>query len=140
MSDLKEILFLAAENAQNDILEHGEKSVIGGAAVPLWHAFNGLITEAGLTDEYKAFKAGADTSWDDTLVSVTLTNAEWSRLTSYLLMSTNYRKGEQEAWESLATETNEDGSQKFTNAPNNIRFWQETNAILDRIREAIDNR
>lgn len=78
--------------------------------------------------------------WGAQQVAVTLTNDEWSRLTSYILMSTNYRKGELEAWENLVTETDANGAPKFPTAPKNAQFWRETIELLDHVREIIDNR
>ena len=76
--------------------------------------------------------------WEETPRTVTLTNKQWSRLTTFLLMSTEYQKGEAEAWARLATEKNEDGSPVFKNAESNARFQEETNAMLDEIRTIID--
>jgi hypothetical protein len=74
------------------------------------------------------------------MVSVTMSHADWSHLTSYILMSTAYRNGEREAWEELAKETLEDGSPKFPLAPKNAQFWREFSADIDRIRDIIDKR
>lgn len=41
-------------------------------------------------------------------VTLELTEEQASALEIYLLMTTNYRKGERETWESLAKEQNED--------------------------------
>lgn len=41
--------------------------------------------------------------------TVTLTNGEWSKLTTYLLLSKNHREGEAKAWAELAEEREEDG-------------------------------
>ena len=75
---------------------------------------------------------------EETPRSVTLTNKQWGRLTTFLLMSTEYRKGEADAWARLATGKNEDGSPRFKNAESNARFWKETCTMLDEIRVAID--
>ena len=71
--------------------------------------------------------------------TITLTDEQANLLTCYILMTTNYRKGEKEAWESLATETVEDGSLKFPKAPSNAKFWEETEAQLTEIRKIIDD-
>lgn len=76
--------------------------------------------------------------WQQKKATVTMTNEEWLKLTTYLLMSTNHRKGEAEAWERLATETNEDGSPKFKNAASNAEFWREMMVSIDNIRKTID--
>ena len=44
--------------------------------------------------------------------TVTLTNGEWSKLTTYLLLSKNHREGEAKAWAELAEEREEDGSKR----------------------------
>lgn len=77
--------------------------------------------------------------WQQKKATVTMTNEEWGKLTTYLLMSTNHRKGEAEAWENLAKETNEDGSTKFKNAASNAEFWREMMATIESIRKKIDD-
>ena len=69
---------------------------------------------------------------------ITLTHEQANNLICYLLMTTNYRKGEREAWERLATEKKPDGTPKFPNAPSNARFWEDTERELDEIRQIID--
>lgn len=59
-------------------------------------------------------------------VTLELTEEQASALEIYLLMTTNYRKGERETWESLAKEQNEDGTLKFPNAPSNADFLERT--------------
>lgn len=70
--------------------------------------------------------------------TVTMTHEQWVTLTSYLLMTTNHRKGEREAWERLATETDENGKPSFPNAPSNAKFWADTERELEEIRTIID--
>lgn len=79
-------------------------------------------------------------SWENTERSVTLTNEEWSLLTCYLLMTTNHRKDEREAWERLSTEMNEDGTPVFKNAASNAKFYADLEPKLEKIRNAIDRR
>lgn len=76
--------------------------------------------------------------WDAKEKTVTLTNGEWSTLTTYLLMTMKYREGEAKAWEELAEEREEDGSVKYKNAKSNARFWRETIETLEEIRKKID--
>ncbi|MBQ6840436.1 MAG: hypothetical protein IJO45_07055 [Oscillospiraceae bacterium] len=71
--------------------------------------------------------------------TITLTHEQANDLVCYILMTTNYRKGEREAWESLAREKMSDGTLKFPNAPGNAQFWQEMDTKLDEIRNIIDN-
>ena len=88
---VKEVLFNCAKTAQEELDEFKEGSAIHNFAERNWRVCEGLITAAGLADEYDAFKGGQEKPWDDRQVAVILTNAEWSRLTSYILMSTVYR-------------------------------------------------
>lgn len=76
--------------------------------------------------------------WEAEEKTVTLTKGQWNRLTSYLLMSTNYRNEEAKAWAKLAQEKDEDGKPKYKNAESNARFWEETKAIIEFIRKKID--
>lgn len=70
--------------------------------------------------------------------NITLTHKQATNLVCYLLMTTNYRKGEREAWEKLAAETSEDGKPEFPNAPGNARFWADTEREIEEIRQIID--
>ena len=70
--------------------------------------------------------------------TVTMTHEQWTTLTCYLLMTTNHRKGEREAWERLATETDENGKPSFPNAPSNAKYWADTDRELEKIRAIID--
>lgn len=79
-------------------------------------------------------------TWRNRKVSVTLTNEQWSHLVCYILMTTNHRKDERNAWEELSKETNEDGTPTFTKAQENIRFWEYMDKELNEIRQIIDNR
>lgn len=77
-------------------------------------------------------------AWDSQERSVTLTNKDWSRLVCYLLMSTKYREGERDAWQSLAQEKNPDGTPKFEKAASNAAYWQEVIDDLERIKVKLD--
>ena len=76
--------------------------------------------------------------WNAKEKTVTLTNGEWSTLTTYLLMTTKHREGEAKAWAELAEEREEDGSVKYKNAASNAQFWRETIEALEGIRKKID--
>lgn len=76
--------------------------------------------------------------WNAKEKTVTLTNGEWSTLTTYLLMTTKHREGEARAWAELAEEREEDGSVKYENAASNAQFWRETIEMLEGIRKKID--
>lgn len=70
--------------------------------------------------------------------TVTLTNELCSTLQCYILMTTNYRKGELKAWEELAQETDENGAPKFKNAASNAQFWRDMEIQLQQIYTAAD--
>lgn len=74
--------------------------------------------------------------WEEQERTVTLTNELCSTLQCYILMTTNYRKGELKAWEELAQEKNENGAPKFKNAANNAQFWRDMEIQLQQIYTA----
>ena len=76
--------------------------------------------------------------WANQERSVTLTNAEWNRLSCFVLMTTNYREGERAAWLKLAEEKHPNGEPVFPNAPEMAEYWQSMDEDLKRIVEAID--
>lgn len=90
------------------------------------------------TDEETAEVAEAVKAWENEERAVTLTNDQWNTLTCYILMTTQHRKGEREAWESLAKETNEDGTPKFKNAASNAKYYADLEKKLEVIRNVID--
>lgn len=78
-------------------------------------------------------------TWENTNKTVTLTNSQWCKLTTFLITSTNYRKRELEMWERLSKETNEDGTPKFPKAINNAEYLKQLESELEAIRKTIDN-
>lgn len=76
--------------------------------------------------------------WEEQERTVVLTNELCSTLQCYILMTTNYRKGEIEAWEKLAQETDENGAPKFKNAASNAQFWRDMEIQLQQIYTALD--
>ncbi|MGN0688224.1 MAG: hypothetical protein ACI4KA_08970 [Oscillospiraceae bacterium] len=70
--------------------------------------------------------------------TITLTSDQWNKLTCYILMTTNFRKSEREAWEELSNETNADGTPKFPNAKKNAEYWKQMDEELEEIRRIID--
>ena len=70
--------------------------------------------------------------------TVELTGNQWNRLSCYIHMTTQHRKGEREAWESLAKETDETGKPTFPNAQSNADYYKELETSLQEILEAID--
>jgi hypothetical protein len=90
--------------------------------------------------EYATATLAEVDTWGKKCRTVTLTNDEWSTLTTYLLMSTKYRTGERDAWRKLAAEVQPDGTPRFQNAASNAEYWDEAIATLDRIGTAIDER
>lgn len=79
-------------------------------------------------------------NWENEVKSVSLTNEEWNRLAVYLLMTTNYRKGELEACRSLAEYKDENGNPEYPNMASNAKFWEEMNAFIEKVQKAIDSR
>lgn len=67
--------------------------------------------------------------------SLLLTEREEQTLRMFLLMTTNYRRGEQECCASLATETNGGGNPTFPKMANNARWWQDCIETIDAITE-----
>ena len=70
--------------------------------------------------------------------TVELTSDQLNTLVCYILMTTQHRKGEREAWQSLAREKNEDGTPKFANAQGNAVYYEELENKLDEIKEILD--
>lgn len=70
--------------------------------------------------------------------AVTLTNEEWNSLVCFVLMTTQYRKGEAEAWERAAQEKDENGQIKYKNAQSNAEYWRNQNEVLEEILKKID--
>lgn len=72
--------------------------------------------------------------------TITLTSEQWNILTCYILMTTQHRKGEKEAWEKLAQEKDENGQPRFKNAQSNADFYEKLEKELETIRNIIDGR
>lgn len=70
--------------------------------------------------------------------TVKLTLEQVVTLTTYILMTTNYRKREREAWETLSQEKEESGEPSFPNAPSNVRFWADEEIKLTEIRRILE--
>lgn len=77
-------------------------------------------------------------AWERKERSVTLTNAEWTKIITYILMTTKSRQGEAEAWEKLATEKKDDGTPRYMNAAKNAEYWRELDATLEKIRQKLE--
>ena len=80
-------------------------------------------------DEYSTRKA-----------AVELTNHQWNILVCYIHMTTQHRKGEREAWQELARESDENGQPIYKNAESNANFYESLEYTLADIVKAIDNR
>lgn len=76
--------------------------------------------------------------WEEQERTVTLTNELCNMLQCYILMTTNHRKDEVEAWEKLAQETDKNGAPKFKNAASNAQFWRDMEIQLQQIYTAAD--
>ena len=82
----------------------------------------------------------ANTEYSERKSAVTLTNKQWNMLVTYILMTTQYRKGELETWQKLAKEQNANGEPEFPNAVGNAEFFGRLEVTLDEIKKAIDDR
>lgn len=65
--------------------------------------------------------------------TITLTHEDAVKLECFLLMTTNYRRNEAEAWFKLAEEKNEDGTPCFKNARSNAEWWEDLCARMEDI-------
>lgn len=77
-------------------------------------------------------------TWKNIKRAVELTNEQWNALTCYILMTTQYRKGEKEAWQKLAEEIDENGQPKFKNAASNARYYENLEKTLKDVINTID--
>ena len=77
-------------------------------------------------------------NWRKTIKAVELTNEQINTLVCYILMTTQHRKGEREAWEQLAKEIDENGEPVFKNAQSNAQYYQELEAKLADIRAILE--
>lgn len=72
-------------------------------------------------------------------MKVELTKEQVNTLVCYILMTTQHRTGEREAWEKLAKEMNEDGTPKFKNAKSNAEYYTDLEFKLEEIRNVLDD-
>ena len=72
-------------------------------------------------------------------MKVELTKEQVNTLVCYILMTTQHRKGEREAWEELSKEMNEDGTPKFKNAKSNAEYYADLEFKLEEIRNVLDD-
>ena len=78
--------------------------------------------------------------WEDEKVSITLTNAEWTKLDVFLLMTTHFREEERDTWRKLAEEKDENGDPAYPNAKGNADFWQSQIDFIAKVQTAIGAR
>lgn len=71
-------------------------------------------------------------------INVELTQDQINTLVVYILTTTQHRKGEREAWQELAQETNEDGTAKFPNAAGNAEYYENLEIRLEEIKNILD--
>lgn len=76
--------------------------------------------------------------WEKKIKTVEMTNEQWSRLTTYLIMTTKYREKEYQAWKDLAEETDENGNKMFKNAESNAEYWKGLIEDIEVITKIID--
>lgn len=72
-------------------------------------------------------------------MKVELTQEQVNTLVCYILMTTQHREKEKEAWEELAKEMNEDGTLKFKNAESNAEYYTKLEEKLTEIKIILDN-
>lgn len=72
-------------------------------------------------------------------MKVELTQEQVNTLVCYILMTTQHREKEREAWEELAKEMNEDGIPKFKNAKSNAEYYAKLEEKLTEIKIILDN-
>lgn len=72
-------------------------------------------------------------------MKVELTNEQVNTLVCYILMTTQHREKEREAWEELSKEMNKDGTPKFKNAKSNAEYYADLEFKLEEIRNVLDD-
>lgn len=72
-------------------------------------------------------------------MKVELTKEQVNTLICYILMTTQHREREREAWEELSKEMNEDGTPKFKNAKSNVEYYADLEFRLEEIRNVLDD-
>lgn len=70
---------------------------------------------------------------------ITLTNEQAATLTTYILITTQYREREIEASARLSLKTNDDGAIKYPNMLDNAEWWRITHRELAGIVAQVDN-
>lgn len=72
-------------------------------------------------------------------INIALTPDEISILYSYILITTDYRRDEEQVWRKLASEKKEDGQPRFPNALSNADYYQNFGKKLDVIAQKLDS-
>lgn len=70
---------------------------------------------------------------------ISLTNEQAATLTTYILITTQYREREIEASARLGLKTNDDGAIKYPNMLDNAEWWRITHRELAGIVAQVDN-
>jgi hypothetical protein len=71
---------------------------------------------------------------------VILSDAQAQTLRFYILATTQHRKNEQEACESLGNEIDNQGQPQFPNMVANAKWWKETEDKLQEISKILDGK
>lgn len=71
---------------------------------------------------------------------IELTNEQINRLEFYLRISTKYRKEELETWKELAKEKDNNGEPVYANAESNASFYENLEATIQEVLEALQSR
>jgi hypothetical protein len=69
--------------------------------------------------------------------TLTLTDGQASTLRMVLLLTTQYREKEIDAWENLSKELKDDGTPKYPHAAGNANWWRKENATISEILELL---
>lgn len=72
------------------------------------------------------------------VITITLTGKQAMLLTTYIIISNNYRKGEIKACSELGQEKTADGKLRFPNLASDAEWWIHMHYELERIRRIID--
>ena len=88
-------------------------------------------------------KAGEEMSksreeWAKEESTIKITNRNRHLISMFLAMSKGFREKERAAWEELAKEVNEDGTQKYKNADGNAAFWGMVEEAVAALEEAME--
>lgn len=74
------------------------------------------------------------------MIEIKLTEEQAMDLRMYLMLTTQYRKKELDAWNELSNERNPAGTLRYPNAPSNAEYWQGLNKTINEIQNKLTGR